>query len=345
MDDDKRTELSDLGEFKLIENLTQSFTTHVSTTLKGVGDDAAVISISDDTVLLWSTDMLLEGVHFNLMYTPLKHLGYKAVVVNLSDIYAMNGTPEQITVSLAVSNRFPLEALEELYRGIKQACDFYKVDLVGGDTSTSLAGLQLNIGVLGRAKKSDVVYRSGAKENDLLVVSGDLGGAYMGLQLLEREKEVYKANPEMQPDLDGFDYLLERQLKPEARQDIVKFLKELEVKPTSMIDISDGLASEIFHLCKASNLGCTIHDEKVPIDGKTATTALDFNLDPIMCALNGGEDYELLFTVAQSDFDKIKGNPHMSIIGYMTDKASGVQLVDKQGALIPLQAQGWSHFE
>ncbi len=341
---EKRTELNELGEFGLIDKLTGQFTTHVSTTLKGVGDDAAVISVSDDEAMLVSTDMLLEGVHFNLMYTPLMHLGYKAVMVNLSDIFAMNGTAQQITVSIAVSNRFPLEALEELYAGIKKACDFYQIDLIGGDTTSSLSGLIISITAIGKAKKADIVYRSGAKENDLLVVSGDLGGAYMGLQLLEREKEVFKANPDMQPDLEGNDYLLERQLKPEARQDIIKFLKELEVKPTSMIDISDGLASEIFHLCKASDLGCTVFDEKIPIDAKTSMAALDFNIDPVTCALNGGEDYELLFTVSLQDYDKIKGNPHMSVIGHMTDKNSGVNMVDKNGALIPLKAQGWNHF-
>jgi thiamine-monophosphate kinase len=341
---DKRTELSELGEFGLIDKLTNQFTTHISTTIKGVGDDAAVISISDSEVMLVSTDMLLEGVHFNLMYTPLMHLGYKAVMVNLSDIFAMNGNAQQITVSIAVSNRFPLEALEELYAGIKKACDLYQVDLIGGDTSSSLSGLTISVTAIGKAKKSDVVYRSGAKENDLLVVSGDLGGAYMGLQLLEREKEVFKANPNMQPDLDGNDYLLERQLKPEARQDVIKFLKDLDVKPTSMIDISDGLASEIFHLCKASDLGCTIYDEKIPIDAKTSMAAIDFNIDPVTCALNGGEDYELLFTVSLAEYDKIKGNPHMTVIGHITDKNSGVNLVDKNGAIIPLQAQGWKAF-
>lgn len=341
---DKRTELSELGEFGLIDRLTNQFTTHISTTIKGVGDDAAVISISDSEVMLVSTDMLLEGVHFNLMYTPLMHLGYKAVIVNISDIFAMNGNAQQITVSIAVSNRFPLEALEELYAGIKKACDLYQVDLIGGDTSSSLSGLMISVTAIGKAKKTDVVYRSGAKENDLLVVSGDLGGAYMGLQLLEREKEVFKANPNMQPDLDGNDYLLERQLKPEARQDVIKFLKDLDVKPTSMIDISDGLASEIFHLCKASDLGCTIYDEKIPIDAKTSMAAIDFNIDPVTCALNGGEDYELLFTVSLAEYDKIKGNPHMTVIGHITDKNSGVNLVDKNGAIIPLQAQGWKAF-
>lgn len=341
---DKRTELEAIGEFGLIDELTKNFTTHVATTIKGVGDDAAVIAVSDTEVLLLSTDSMIEGIHFNLMYTPLKHLGYKAVMINLSDIYAMNGRAEQITVSIAVSSRFPLEALKELYAGIKTACDFYKVDLVGGDTCSSLSGLMISITAIGRAAKKDVVFRRGAKEHDLLVVSGDLGAAYMGLQLLEREKEVYKANPTIQPDLDGHDYLLERQLKPEARKDIIQLLAQMELKPTAMIDVSDGLASEIFHICKASEVGCTIYDEKIPIDGKTASTAIEFNLDPITAALNGGEDYELLFTVSQSDYEKILGNPNLSIIGHITDKNSGVNLVDKQGALIPLKAQGWKHF-
>ncbi len=341
---EKRTELTDLGEFGLIDQLTNQFTTHIPTTIKGVGDDAAVISISETEAMLISTDMLLEGIHFNLMYTPLMHLGYKAVMVNLSDIFAMNGEAQQITVSIAVSNRFPLEALEELYAGIKKACDFYKVDLIGGDTSSSLSGLMISITAIGKVQKKDVVYRSGAKENDLLVVSGDLGAAYMGLQLLEREKEVYKANPDIQPDLEGNDYLLERQLKPEARQDVIAYLKELQIKPTSMIDVSDGLASEVFHICKSSKVGCTIYDEKIPIDAKTSMTALDFNLDPSMCALNGGEDYELLFTISMEDFDKIKGNPHFTIVGHITDSSNGINLVDKQGAQIPLQAQGWKAF-
>lgn len=344
MSEDRRTELSELGEFGLIDALTKEFKNTNATSIYGIGDDAAVIRANDEESLLVSTDMLVEGVHFNLMYTPLKHLGYKSVVVNISDICAMNGTPEQITVSIAVSNRFPKEALEELYEGIKRACDFYKVDLVGGDTTSSLSGLMISVTAIGRAKNEDIVYRNGAKENDLLVVTGDLGAAYMGLQILEREKEVYKANPDIQPDLDGYDYLLERQLKPEARKDIIGFLKDLEVKPTSMIDISDGLASEIFHLCKQSNVGCNLYDEKIPIDTKVSTTAIDFNISPATCALNGGEDYELLFTVSQEDFDKIKGNPHMTIIGHMTDASAGKYLVDKQGAAFPLKAQGWNHF-
>ena len=342
---EKTTDISDLGEFGLIDQLTKNFELKNENSLVGVGDDAAVIQVSEDTVQLISTDMLVEGIHFNLMYMPLKHLGYKAVAVNVSDICAMNGTAQQITVSLAVSSRFPLEALEELYEGIHLACDKYSVDLVGGDTTSSTSGLVINVTVLGTAKKEDVVYRSGAKEYDLLVVTGDLGAAYMGLQVLEREKEVFQANPSIQPDLDGHDYIIERQLKPEARKDIIGFLKELDVLPTAMIDISDGLASEILHLCKASNVGCHVYDEKIPIDAQTSIAAIDFNLDPHTCALNGGEDYELLFTVAQSDFEKIKGNPNMTIIGHITDATDGIYYVDKNGSAIELAAQGWNHFK
>lgn len=345
MSDSKRTELEQLGEFGLIDHLTKDFKTVQESTQKGIGDDAAVIQKDETTSTIISTDMLIEGIHFNLMYTPLKHLGYKSVVVNLSDIYAMNGKPEHITVSLAVSNRFPLEALEELYEGIKIACDTYGVDLIGGDTSSSTSGLTISITAIGNAKTDEIVYRSNAQESDLLVVSGDLGGAYMGLQVLEREKSVFNANPSIQPDLDGHDYIIGRQLKPEARKDIIEYLKELEVLPTSMIDISDGLASEILHICKSSNKGCHIYDEKLPIDAKTSMTAIDFNLDPNTCVLNGGEDYELLFTVKQSDYDKIKGNPHMTVIGHITDPADGVYYVDKNGSAIELTAQGWNHFK
>lgn len=342
---DQRTELEKLGEFGLIDHLTKDFVNQNPNTTFGIGDDAAVISISEEDAKLVSTDMLIEGVHFNLMYMPLKHLGYKAVAVNVSDIYAMNGTAEQITVSIAVSNRFPVEALEELYEGIRIACSVYNVDLVGGDTTSSLSGLTLSITAIGSVKKKDITYRSGAKENDLLVATGDLGAAYMGLQILEREKMVYNANPDIQPDLDGHDYIIERQLKPEARQDVIKFLKELEIKPTSMIDISDGLASEIMHICKSSKVGCHVYDEKIPIDAKTSMTALEFNMDPSTCALNGGEDYELLFTVPQSDFEKVKGNPHMSVIGHITNEADGIYFIDKSGSAIELKAQGWNHFK
>lgn len=342
--EEQRTELDNIGEFGLIEKLSAKFVNKNPTTLTGIGDDAAVIEISDTEAMLISTDMLIEGIHFNLMYMPLMHLGYKSVVVNLSDIIAMNAIPEQITVSIGVSSRFPIEAVEELYKGIKNACDFYNIDLVGGDTTSTFSGLTISITAIGRAKKEEIVYRSGAKEFDLLVVTGDLGAAYMGLQVLEREKEVFKASPDIQPDLDGHDYIIERQLKPEARKDILGFLKELNVQPTSMIDISDGLASEILHICKASKVGCHIYDEKIPIDAKTSMTAIDFNLDPGTCALNGGEDYELLFTVDQKDFDKVKSNPNMTIIGHITNENDGKYYIDKNGSAIELRAQGWSHF-
>jgi thiamine-monophosphate kinase len=344
MSENKTTSLEKIGEFGLIDLLTKDLKKHQKSTIFGVGDDAAVIEKTEDTVTLVSTDSLIEGIHFNMMYTPLKHLGYKSVVVNLSDIFAMNGKAEQITVSLAVSSRFPKEAIEELYEGIKKACEVYEVDLIGGDTTSSLSGLMISITAIGTAKKEDVVYRSGAQANELIVVSGDLGAAYMGLQVLEREKSVYKANPDIQPDLDGYDYLLERQLKPEARKDIIDFLKALDVKPTSMIDISDGLASELFHLCNQSKLGCQIYDDKLPIDSKVSTTAIDFNISPSTCALNGGEDYELLFSIKQEDFDKIKGNPHMTVIGHFTAQGSGLYMIDKQGSAIELKAQGWNHF-
>ena len=341
---EKLSDIKDLGEFALIEQITKNFKLKNKSSHFGVGDDAAVILISDQEVSLISTDMLIEGIHFDLMYTPLKHLGYKSVAVNVSDICAMNGTAEQITVSIAVSSRFSLEAVEELYAGIYLACEKYKVDLVGGDTSTAVSGLTISVSVIGRAKKSQVVYRNGAKEFDLVVVTGDLGAAYMGLQLLEREKAVFKANSKIQPDLDGYDYIMERQLKPEARVDVIQFLKDLQVQPTSMIDISDGLASEILHICRASKVGCHLYDDKIPIDTKTSLTAIDFNLDPTTCALNGGEDYELLFTIKQEDFDKIKGNPHMTVIGHITDEKDGIYLIDKNESAITLKAQGWKHF-
>jgi thiamine-monophosphate kinase len=341
----KTTDIQQLGEFGLINHLTKHVQIKNTTTKLGIGDDAAVIACSDAESILISTDTLIEGVHFNLMYMPLKHLGYKAVAVNVSDICAMNGVAEQITVSLAVSSRFPVEALEELYSGIEAACKQYNVDLVGGDTTSSLSGLYLSISAIGRVKNEAITYRSGAKEFDLLVVTGDLGAAYMGLQVLEREKEVFRTNPSIQPDLDGHDYIIERQLKPEARKDIIGFLQELDVVPTSMIDVSDGLASEILHLCEASNVGCHIYDEKLPIDAKTSLTAIDFNLDPSTCALNGGEDYELLFTIDQKDFDKIKGNPHMTVIGHITNAQDGRYFVDKNGSAVNLRAQGWQHFE
>ncbi len=340
---ENRTELGALGEFGLIDKLTKDTQIYHDTTVKGVGDDAAVIDAGEKYILV-STDMLVEGIHFNMMYTPLMHLGYKAAVVNFSDIYAMNGDVTQITVSIAVSNRFSIEAVEEIYKGIHKACELYQVDLVGGDTTSSTSGLVISVTAIGEVNKEEIVYRSGAKENDLLVVTGDFGGAFMGLQVLEREKEVYKENPEMQPELEGFDYILERQLKPEARKDIIHYLKELGVKPTSMIDVSDGLASESLHLAKHSDLGVVIYDEKIPTDQETYNVARDFNLDASVAALNGGEDYELLFTISQADYDKIKDTQHLSIVGYMTDKNSGCHIVDRGGQMLPLTAQGWNHF-
>jgi thiamine-monophosphate kinase len=332
--------IQQLGEFGLIDHLTQSLPNQNSSSIKGIGDDAAVIQY-DNRHTVVSTDMLVEGVHFDLVFTPLKHLGYKAVIVNLSDIYAMNAQPRQITVALAISSKYTLEAIEEIYAGMRLACEIYGVDIVGGDTTSSLSGLIISITALGEVEPSKITYRSGAKENDLLVVSGDLGGAYIGLTLLQREKEVWKANPNMQPDLDGSDYVLERQLKPEARKDIVQLLTQLNIQPTSMIDISDGLASEIHHLCKHSNAGCNVYEDKLPIDPMTYKTARDFNLDPTVCALSGGEDYELLFTISQSDFDKLKGNPNLTVIGHMTDNKDGVNLITSGGSVVPLKAQGW----
>lgn len=336
---EKRTELKDLGEFKLIEALTKSFTNKNKETLKGIGDDAAVVKYEKEMVI--STDMLVEGIHFDLSYMPLKHLGYKSVVVNLSDIYAMNATAKQITVSIGVSNRFSLEALEELYAGIKLACDIYEIDLIGGDTTSSNSGLVISITAIGSAAKKDICYRDGATEKDLLVVTGDLGGAYMGLQVLEREKYVFQDAPGMQPELEGFDYILERQLKPEARVDIIKLFKDLKIKPTSMIDISDGLASEIFHITENSKVGCTLYEDKIPLDSMTYDVARKFELDPTLTALSGGEDYELLFTLSQDDYEKIKNVPDFTIIGYMTDAAAGNNMITKNGEQVPLKAQGW----
>lgn len=338
-----RTELDKLGEFGLIEHITKDFKNEQDSTVKGIGDDCAVIDAGDKYTLI-TTDMLVEGVHFNLMYAPLKHLGYKSVVVNLSDIYAMNGDANQITVSIAMSNRFSVEAIEELYKGIRTACELYNVDLIGGDTTSSTSGLVISITAIGEVKKDEIVYRNGAKEDDLIVVSGNLGAAYMGLQVLERERSVYKDNPKMQPELEGFDYILERQLKPEARKDIIHFLKDLGVMPTSMIDVSDGLASELIHLSKASGLGMTIYDDKLPIDQETFNVARDFNMTPSTCALNGGEDYELLFTIAQSDFEKLKDNQHFAIIGHVTDENCTVNIVERNGTIQELKAQGFNHF-
>ncbi len=336
-----RTEINSLGEFGLIDQIAASVTVKNPETLKGIGDDAAIIDSGYGRVTVVSTDMLVEGVHFDLMFHPLKHLGYKAVTVNLSDICAMNAIPSQILVSIAMSNRFSVEAIEELYAGINMACDRYGIDLVGGDTTSTTSGLVLSITVMGTGKKEDIVYRNTAKEGDLVCVSGDLGGAYMGLQLLEREKRIFIENPKIQPDLGGNDYILERQLKPEPRIDIVKKLTELGVKPTSMIDISDGLSSEILHLCRQSGTGCRLYEDKFPIDPQTFECAREFNLDPTVCALSGGEDYELLFTIAQDDYEKLREHLDISIIGHMLDASAGVNLVDKSDNLVPITAQGW----
>lgn len=336
-----RTNLSELGEFGLIDLLTKNLDVKLTSTVKGIGDDAAVLNLGNNRTIV-TTDLLVEGVHFDLAYMPLKHLGYKAVMVNLSDIYAMNATATQITIGIAVSNRFPVEALEELYAGIELASKIYNVDVVGGDTTSSTKGLLLSITAIGVAAEEDVVYRSGAKPNDLLVVSGDLGAAYMGLQVLEREKQVFKVNPNSQPDLDAYTYLIERQLKPEARKDIPPLLKKLEVKPTSMIDISDGLSSEIIHLCKNSGVGVNLYEDKIPLDPAVISVCEEFEVDSTTIALSGGEDYEMLFTVAQQDFEKIKANPHLSIIGHMTEESEGMHLITRANTKIPLIAKGWN---
>lgn len=336
-----RTEIAKLGEFGLIEYLTKNMPLHNPETLKGVGDDAAVLDYKDKLVLV-TTDLLLEGVHFDLTYVPLKHLGYKSAVVNFSDIYAMNGTPKQITVSIGLSKRFCVEDMEELYSGIRLACEVYGVDLVGGDTSASMTGLTISITCMGEGEKGKVVYRNGAKETDLVCVSGDLGAAYMGLQLLEREKSVFKGEKNFTPDFAGKEYLLERQLKPEARKDIIKDLREAGIQPTSMMDVSDGLSSELLHIAKESNVGCRIFEDKIPIDYQTAVMAEQFNMNLVTAALNGGEDYELLFTVPLSDYDKISEMKGVKIIGYITKPELGNYLEGRDGGEIELKAQGWN---
>jgi thiamine-monophosphate kinase len=338
-----RTELSELGEFGLIKKLTEGFITSNSETLYGIGDDAAVLDAGTNKILV-STDLLVEGIHFDLTYTPLKHLGYKSVVVNLSDIVAMNGRPAQVTVSLAVSNRFSLEALEEIYSGIKLACEKYRVDLVGGDTASSLSGLVISVTVIGYAEEKNIVYRSGAKEHDLICVSGDLGSAFAGLLLLEREKAVFKANPDIQPDLDGFDYALQRQLKPEARVDVLEQLRKNALLPTSMIDISDGLASDLMHICEESGTGAVIYADKIPVDPTTISLAEEFKTDPLTYALNGGEDYELLFTVKPTEYEAVSAIAGISVIGHITESAQGVRMVTPHDTIIPLNAQGWDAF-
>lgn len=338
-----RTELQSLGEFGLIKYIKDNVTLSQSGSLIGIGDDAAVIDNGPGRTVV-STDMLLEGVHFDLSYCPLKHLGYKSVVVNVSDICAMNAVPKQIVIGIALSNRFSLDAVEEFYEGVLLACERYGVDLVGGDTCSSQAGMVISITAIGIAQDEELVYRTGALENDLICVTGDLGAAYMGLQLLNREKQIYLENPQAQPDLQGFDYILERQLKPEARQDIIQRFKTWYIKPNSMIDVSDGLASELLHICKASNVGCQIYEEKLPIDHLTRDLGMELGLDPTVAALNGGEDYELLFTMPMSEYEKIKDRAEISIIGHITNKDAGMNLVDKQNGVHPLTAQGWDAF-
>ncbi|NMH27670.1 thiamine-phosphate kinase [Flavobacterium silvaticum] len=339
--DPQRTSIAQLGEFGLIDHLAKNFGITQESTLTGIGDDAAVIDPGDQKVVV-STDFLIEGVHFDLSYMPLKHLGFKAVSVNVSDICAMNARPTQVTVSIAVSNRFPLEAIEELYAGIALAALAFKVDVVGGDTTSSTTGLIISVTAIGLAKSEEIVYRNGAKENDLIVVTGDIGAAYMGLQVLEREKQVFLVNPNSQPDLDAYTYLIERQLKPEARTDVRTLFHALEIKPTSMIDISDGLSSELLHLCKQSNTGCDLYEDKLPLDPQLISTCEEFNIDATTVAINGGEDYELLFTIPLEDFDKIKGNPNFTVIGHMTQASAGSNLVTRANTKIPLKARGWN---
>ncbi len=334
------TSLAELGEFGLIDRLTRDVRHYHPDTLKGIGDDAAVIDAGDKVILL-STDLLVEGIHFDLTYMPFKHLGYKAAVVNISDIAAMNGIPKQMTVSLAVSSRFSAEALDELYAGVVMACNKYKVDLVGGDTSSNVKGLMISVSIIGEAKKEDVVYRSGAMPGDLICVTGDLGSAYIGLLILEREKSVFQVDPNMQPELSGFDYQIGRQLRPEARTDIRNLLIGTGVKPTSMIDISDGLASEVLHICKQSNTGCRLFEAKIPIDEYTKELAKEYKIIPSVAALSGGEDYELLFTVKQDDYEKIKDVAGISIIGHMTALSEGKYMITPDGKSIPVIAQGW----
>ncbi len=336
-----RTEISKLGEFGLIEHLTQNMPLKNAETLKGVGDDAAVLDYKDKQVLV-TTDLLLEGVHFDLTYVPMKHLGYKSAVVNFSDIYAMNGQPKQITVSIGLSKRFSVEDMEELYNGIRLACDVYGVDLVGGDTSASLTGLAISITCIGEGEKGKVVYRSGAKETDLVCVSGDLGAAYMGLQLLEREKKVFNGEKDFTPDFSGKEYLLERQLKPEARKDIIAALREAGILPTAMMDVSDGLSSELLHISKESHVGCRIYEERIPIDYQTAVMAEQFNMNLVTAALNGGEDYELLFTVPLADYDKVSNLKGVKIIGHITKPELGNYLEGRDGGEVELKAQGWN---
>ena len=342
----KEREISEVGEFGLIDLLTKDFPLRNESSRKGVGDDAAVLSYGDKEVLV-TTDLLLEGIHFDLRYVPLKHLGYKAAIVNFSDIYAMMGTPKQIVVSLGVSSRFTVDHIEELYSGIRLACDLYGVDLVGGDTSASVTGLVISVTCIGEGKKDEIVYRDGAKPTDLICVSGDFGAAYMGLQLLERENRVAaerKTQEPFQPDFAGKEYILERQLKPEARKDIVQMLKDKNIHPTSMMDVSDGLSSELLHICKASGVGCRVYEDRIPIDYQTACMAEEFNMNMVTAAMNGGEDYELLFTVPLTDNEKVEKLEGVKVIGYVTDKDLGAAMITRDGQEMPIRAQGWNAF-
>lgn len=341
---EKRSEIQQLGEFGLIDRIAQKFSRVNPSSIKTIGDDAAVIAGSDEVTLV-STDMLLEGIHFDLSYMPLQHLGYKAVAVNVSDIAAMNGRARQIVMGLALSNRFSIEAIDLFYEGVRAACENYGVDLVGGDTTASASGLIISVTALGTAPREKLTYRKGANVNDIICVTGDLGGAYMGLQILEREKQVFLTNPDMQPDLEKYEYMVGRQLKPEARMDIIHELDELKIVPTSMIDVSDGLASELLHLARQSEVGVKVFEDKIPIDNTTYETAIEFKLDPITAVLNGGEDYELLFTIRPSDYEKIKNHPDIHLIGHMHHQAHQHVLVGKQGTVVPLKAQGWDHFK
>ena len=334
------TKLDDIGEFSLIDTLTKHLKIRHKSTIKSIGDDAAVLDYKSKKIVV-STDFLIEGIHFDLSYMPLKHLGYKAVMVNLSDIYAMNANAKHITVSVAISNRFSLEAIEELYSGIELAAKKYDLDIIGGDTTSSVTGLTISITALGEANLSDIVYRDGAKANDLIVVTGDLGSAFMGLKVLEREKEVFKVNPKNQPDLDQYTYLVERQLKPEARKDIIRLLSDLKVKPTSMIDISDGLSSELLHICNKSKVGCDLYENKIPMDPQLISTCEEFNINSTTITLNGGEDYELLMTISQKDYPKIKANPNLTVIGYIKEKKAGCNLILRDESSVELKARGW----
>ncbi len=337
-------DLSELGEFGLIDRLASGLEMRQPSTLKGIGDDAAVLDRGNGEVTLVSTDLLVEGIHFDLTYAPLKHLGYKAVAVNVSDIAAMNGVPEQITVSMALSSRFGVEAIDELYAGIYAACEHYKVDLVGGDTTSSPRGLLLSVTAIGRAKRNQVSYRGGAKPGDIICVTGDLGGAYLGLQILEREKAVYQANPEMQPELAAYEYVVMRQLKPEARTDIIHGLADVRVVPTSMIDVSDGLASELGHICQKSGVGATIYDQYLPVSEQSLSVAMEFQIGESTAALHGGEDYELLFTIAPDQLQKIKNDPDITVIGQIEPKEAGMHLITRQEQRIPIKGHGYTHF-